>query len=459
MTRQQLGQAQSGDTALRQAQHRLEAPVAAHQHAGAQVGDAGGGALENGGHLAQQLLAAALALLLVGDVEGDDRSRLLARRQRRRLDPRHQPALAELGVPDRVAHLGPLGSLQGQLQPLVLGQRFGRDDVATDVVRHRRGRAAAAALADPARRFLEGGDADAGGVHEGTDLQVRQVALFFDAAVFDDAHEAALARRGLVAAHDRAQAPGAAAGLGHPALRFDRTRARVQARQRIALAPRQQPGQAGRAFGERHRHAARELVEGRVGADQQAALVEQHHADRAQVEPVVELAHRAVGTIARHVLGRRVLQHGQIERRAVRADQHVAGGAKPALEARRVEQAALGTVGHLDARAGVDALAVLDRRQPVFLGQEVGEVAADDGFAGQPDEGGEGGIDIDEEEGLVLQRSRKGRVPEQPENLVHGGRAGRGRMQGATGNGVHRRRALVATRAQRRPAGRAAGHD
>ena len=54
-----------------QAEHGLEAPVAAHQHRAAQVGDAGGGAVEDGGQLAQQLLALALRAFLLGDVERD----------------------------------------------------------------------------------------------------------------------------------------------------------------------------------------------------------------------------------------------------------------------------------------------------------------------------------------------------------------------------------------------------
>ena len=59
----------------------------------AQVGDAGDGALEDRRHLAQQLLAAQLRLLLLGDVERHHRGGALARGQRGRLDARQQPAL------------------------------------------------------------------------------------------------------------------------------------------------------------------------------------------------------------------------------------------------------------------------------------------------------------------------------------------------------------------------------
>ena len=238
---QQLGQRRPGAGAGRQPQHGLEAAVAAHEHAAAQVGDAGGRALEDGGHLAQQLVAARLAALLVGDVEGDDRGGLLARGEGRRLDPGEEPAAAEIGMLDRVAHLGPLGPLQRLLQTLVLGQRLRGDDVAADVLQQHRGAARGGRpAADPARRLLEGGDADAGRVHHRPDLDLRQVALFLDAAVLDHAHVAAFAAGRAIAADDGAQAPHLAAGLRHPALRLDRPRAGAQALERPALAPGEQ---------------------------------------------------------------------------------------------------------------------------------------------------------------------------------------------------------------------------
>ena len=163
------------------------------------------------------------------------------------------------------------------------------------------------------RRLLEGGHADAGGVHQRADLHLRQVALFLDAAVLDHRHVAALAARRVVAAHDARSRRGAAVGLRQPALASPAARRRAAA----AAAARRRPRPAaacrlGRRVGQQHRHAADQRLEGRVGAHQQAAVVEQHHADRAQVEPVVELAQRAVGALARHVLGGGVLQHAQV---------------------------------------------------------------------------------------------------------------------------------------------------
>ena len=114
---------------------------------------------------------------------------------------------------DRVAHLGALGAAQRLLQPLVFGQRVRRDDVAADALQRAdvgdvvagSARRRRAALAHPARRLLEGREADAGGVHHRADLHLREIALLLDAAVLDHRHVATLAAGALVAAHDRAQ--------------------------------------------------------------------------------------------------------------------------------------------------------------------------------------------------------------------------------------------------------------
>ena len=198
----------------------------------------------------------------------------------------------------RVAHLRALRVSQCVLQPFVFGQRLGRHDVAADRLQHRRparriapaGRRALA-LSDPARRLLKRRQADAGGVHQRADLHLREVALFFDAAVFDDRHEAALATRRFVAANNRSQSTQAGIGLRQPALRDHRSAARLQLCRRRAVAPEQQLLQRGRRVRQQRRHRTGHRFERRVGPHQQAGLVVQHHAERAQVEPVVELAH------------------------------------------------------------------------------------------------------------------------------------------------------------------------
>jgi len=106
-----------------EAQHALEAPVAAHQHRPAQVGDAGGGAVEDGRQLAQQLFVAALRALLVGDVQGHDRGRVAPARERTRLDAREQPARAQFRVAHGVAHFRALAAAQRLLQAFEFGQR------------------------------------------------------------------------------------------------------------------------------------------------------------------------------------------------------------------------------------------------------------------------------------------------------------------------------------------------
>ena len=196
----------------------------------------------------------------------------------------------------------------------------------------------------------------------------RQVALFLDAAIRDDAHEAPFATGRAVATDDGAQATHLAVGPGHPALRLDRRRAGLQSLQRTALAPGEQTGQARRALVEGDRDAARHLVERRVAADQQAAVVEQDHADRAEIEPVVELAHRAVGTLPGGVLAGRVLQDGEELRTAIGARHDMACSAEPALLAVAVQQPPVGHVGRTGRVAGGgDARAALESRRPVLL--------------------------------------------------------------------------------------------
>jgi hypothetical protein len=75
-----------------EAQHALEAQVAAHQQRAAQVGDAGGGTVQDGRQFAQQLFVAALRAFLVGHVQRDDRGGGAAAGQCAGLHAGQQPA-------------------------------------------------------------------------------------------------------------------------------------------------------------------------------------------------------------------------------------------------------------------------------------------------------------------------------------------------------------------------------
>ena len=321
---------------------------------------------------------------------------------------------------DAIAHFGALGPLEGELQSLVFGERFGGDDLAADVLQHRRRMAACLGrLADPARRLLEGGDADARGVHHCADLHARQVALFLGAAVLDDAHVAALARGGAVAAHDRAQAPRHALAGADPALRLDGARARLERLQHAALAPGEQQRQIGRALGKRHRHAAGKVVERRIRAHQQAAVVEEDHAHRAQVEPVIELAHGAVGALARGMLGGRVLQHVEVERSAVVVGEHTARDAVPALEAARVDDPHFAQLRLVTLPTRRHPLcAALPARRAIVGHLKLDRIAADKRRTPEAAERDEGVVDVDDEEVGVLQHRRKGRLPEDLQGLL-----------------------------------------
>ena len=104
-----------------QAQHGFEAPVAAHQPLAPQVGNAGAGALQNGGQLTQQLRTVALGFFLLGHVQRHHRQRLASAGQCAGLYAGHQPAPAQAGHRDRIAHLHPAAVPQGLLQALKLG--------------------------------------------------------------------------------------------------------------------------------------------------------------------------------------------------------------------------------------------------------------------------------------------------------------------------------------------------
>ena len=431
---EQLGDGGAGGGAGLQTEHRLETAVAAHQHGAAQVGDAGRGAVEDGGQLAQQLLALALRAFLLGHVHRDHGAP--ARVAVARLDARQQPAPAELGMVHRVAHLGALAAAQGLLQAFVLGQRVRLDDVACDRLKPGRpGRRTPAfsARTQPAARAVEGGHADAGGVHQGADLQLRQVALLLGAAVLDHGHEAVLALVGGKATHPCAQSLTPAVGQGQGDMDLQRRGTRAQLRPRRTLLPGQQRLQVGRGVVEHHRHLPDQCLEGRVGAHDQPGLVEHQHAGRAEIEPPRQLVERSVGLGPGHVFGGGILQHAQQQRLAAFARHLVGRGAAPALAPGAVDQPLLAQVRHgLAGQLRRQFAPCLDERGLVFQRLQQHRVGAEQRFAGAAAEVEVGIVHRHQAELCVLQRRRKGRRPQHAQHLQ--------RRPGADGRQRRRRR-------------------
>ena len=188
-----------------------------------------------------------------------------------------------------------------------------------------------------------------------------------------------------------------------------------------------------------HRHRTGQRLERRVGAHQQAGLVEQHHAHRAQHEPVVELERRAVGPLARNVLGGAVLHHHQIDGAACCVGQQVAGRAKPAFTPLHVEQAALQQGRHVGTqKVFLQALAQGAVAGPVFFGLQLDRVAAHQAFTAVAGEIEVGLVDVDESKIGILQGAGKRRLPVDVQRLARcGGQrrrlAGRCRNQRAVG--------------------------
>ena len=372
----------------------------------------------------QQLLAALLRQVLLGDVEGDDRCGARARSQRRRLDPREQPALAEPGVVHGVAGLGALRVAHRVLHFLELGQRRGLDDVTADRMQRRLAvrrtcRQTCAALAHPARTGLVGRERQACGVDQRTDLQLRQFTLFVGAAVFQHRHEALLAaRRGVAAQRGAQRAHHAMRGTEHALPLHGCAGGRcfgsgLDRDVGAGAAPTQQVTQRLGCIGQRGRHRADEGIECIVRAQQQPGSVEQHHAHRAEPEPVVDLAQRPLRAFARHVLGGRILQHREIAQLTARPDERAARHAKAQLAAFRVEHAALGQHRlQAVAAAGPQPLAprkhlgVLPRRE------ERQRIAPDQARAWVTGERDERVVRVDDVKPLVLQQRRERRLPE-----------------------------------------------
>ena len=292
------------------AQQRLEPAVAADELLAAQVGDAGGADVEDGGELGQQILVAAARRLLLGDIDRHDRERAALRAQLGRLDARHQPAPAALAVAHRVAHLDARAGAQRGLQPLVVGHRFGLHEVAADghqaalalavgLSRGAVGRAGARAAlhrADPAARRVPSGDADTGGAHQGLDLDAGDVPFVLESAIFQhrDPARGGAAREPAAAAgrhpaHAHAHAHGLARGAREPAV------LRASGRQgRKFAGPAQQQlefrGGVAQLPGQRTQH----LGERGVVAKHAAGFVEDDLPQRRHLEPALQLAAQVV---------------------------------------------------------------------------------------------------------------------------------------------------------------------
>ena len=321
----------------------------------------------------------------------------------------------------RVAHLGALAAAQRLLQPFVLGQRFGFDDVTRDRLQPRRlgrGPAPLGARAQPAAGAVEGGHADAGRVHQRADLQLRQVTLLLRAAVFDHGHEAMLALIGGEAAHARTQALAPPVGQGQRDMDLQRRGTGLQRRPRRTAFPGQQGLQFRRGVGQHHRHLAHQRLEGRVRAHDQSDLVEHQHAGRAQVEPLRQLVQRTVGLGACHMLGGGILQYTQQQRLAALGRHLVGRNTAPAFTPRGVDQALLAQQRHRLGRQACRQLAArVDVRGLVFQRLQQHRVGADQRRARATGEVHIGVVYRHQAEAGILQRGRKGRGPEHAQHF------------------------------------------
>ena len=188
---------------------------------------------------------------------------------------------------------------------------------------------------------IEGRHANASGLHQRADFELRQITFVFGAAVFDHRHVAALADFGLESAQPRQQRAPLAVGAEHFAARLKNRRAGLQPGGGPGRRPAEQLLQVRRGIAEQHRHPADEGLESRVRAHDEAAGVENEHAAGAQLEPLREFVDRAVGLRARLMFGGRVLQQRQHQHLAGAHRQRADGQPKPALATLGVDQSML----------------------------------------------------------------------------------------------------------------------
>jgi hypothetical protein len=347
-----LLQGRSRRSAGLEAQHALETQVAAHQQRAAQIGDAGGGTVQDGRQLAQQLFVAALRAFLFRHVQRDDRGRGAAASQGAGLHTGQQPAGPQLRVAHGITHFGALALAQRLLQALELGQRSRLDQFAPDaqqgpatsgLVPTPLGRAAclreARGGASQPRVGVVGGHTDAGRVHQHAHLELGQIAFVLGTAVLHHGHHAAGPVGTGLAGQARPQPTRPAIGHRHQGLAFDGPRTGNQRCGQRAIFPGQQPLQRRRGILQHFGHTLHQRLEGCVATQDQAGLVIDQHAADAQLEPLRQFVFGALRLLARIVFGRLVVPQRQPQGPRAGPGQIDQGDLEPALTALGVEQA------------------------------------------------------------------------------------------------------------------------
>ena len=191
---------------------------------------------------------------------------------------------------------------------------------------------------EPAPRGLVGGHAHASGVHQRADLELCQVVVVLQAAVFDHRHHPKHTALTAIGAQPGTQALAPAIGPGHGAAHVQRQGADPQLGVwRVAL-PGQQLAQVGGQVAQQHGDAAHQQLKRRVAAHHQAGAVVDQHADRAEVEPVPQLIARVLSLLARIALGGDVVQQAQQQRRTAVCADPAWRAAEPVLAAPAVAQ-------------------------------------------------------------------------------------------------------------------------
>ena len=211
-----------------------------------------------------------------------------------------------------------------------------------------------------------------------------------------------------------------AAGLGQPGLLVHRCGTGLQLGGRAVVGPAQQLLQCRDGIAQAKRRAANERFEHPVDLQQSAPIVVQHHALRAQVEPVRDFTFRTLRAHALGLLQAAVLQHRDPEQPPLQIGHRAARCAEPAFVAMGVEQP-LG-LGHRRRRRRwrrAEAGAQQQAGHPVPRRLQLQRVAADQLVARLAGEPKVGRVDVDQPKGAVLQGDGDQRFPDQPHRRGH----------------------------------------